>query len=88
MEFKVLKNEKNELEIEFESPDLTFPDLVANTLLENDDVSFAGVKKDHPEIGKPHLIIKTKSKKADTVLKETLDSLNLDLSKLKKLINK
>ena len=70
----ILKDETNELIIEFETQDLTIPDLIASQLLENDDVEFAGVAKEHPEVGKPRLVLKTNKKKAkDTFLKALIE---------------
>jgi DNA-directed RNA polymerase subunit L len=74
MKMNILKDETNELIIEFETQDLTIPDLIASQLLENDDVEFAGVAKEHPEVGKPRLVLKTNKKKAkDTFLKALIE---------------
>ena len=63
---KVIKDEAKELQLEFESGDLTIPDLLAAELRDNEGVEFAGVAKDHPEVGKPLLVIKSKrSAKSD-----------------------
>lgn len=83
MKINILKNESNELVIEFENPDLTLPDLIANELQQNDDVEFAGVGKDHPEVGKPTLTIKTGKKKAKDVLVKALDELDETITELK-----
>jgi DNA-directed RNA polymerase subunit L len=72
MDIKVLKSETKELVIEFDTSDLTMPDLLAAVLLENDDVEFAGVAKDHPETGKPVLTVKTGEKKAVEVVEKAL----------------
>lgn len=64
---KFVKDEAKELQIEFEKGDLTIPDLIAAELLNNEGVEFAGVMKDHPETGKPLLVIKSKHAKNDLI---------------------
>lgn len=85
---KVLKDEKTELMIEFDTKDLTIPDLIAGELLSEDDIDFVGVQKDHPETGNVVLVVKAKKPK-DELLKaiERLDDsfgeLKTQLSKKK-----
>lgn len=88
MEIKVLKNESKELVIEFESSDLTFPDLLAHELLNDSDVSFAGVSKDHPEVGKPTLVIKTSKKSASSALDGAMDRIGKNVKELKSGVSK
>jgi DNA-directed RNA polymerase subunit L len=83
MDITFLKNEQKELVIEFDTADLTMPDLIASVLLENDDVAFAGVAKDHPETGKPKLTLKTTKKKAADVLEKSLESIEERFAALK-----
>lgn len=83
MKINVLKDETNELQIEFETHDVTIPDMIASKLLENDDVAFAGVGKDHPEVGKPKLTIKTNKKKAKDALLKAIEELDEEISSLK-----
>jgi DNA-directed RNA polymerase subunit L len=83
MKINVLKNESNELILEFETGDVTIPDLLANHLLQNEDVEFAGVSKDHPEIGKPKLVIKTNKKKVIPLLLKAIDEIDDNMASLK-----
>ncbi len=83
----VIKNESKELILEFDDGDTTIPDLIAAELQKNSDVSFTGVRKDHPEIGKPQLIIKTEKKKASEALNKALEALDEWISEVKKGIN-
>ena len=83
MKIDVIKDESTELIIDFETNDLTIPDLIASVLQENDDVEFAGVTKEHPEVGKPRLVIKTSKKKAKDVLAKALEQLDDTISELK-----
>ena len=60
MKLNLVKDEDKELAIEFETSDFTIPDLLADELLEDSNVEFAGVAKNHPETGKPILTIRAK----------------------------
>ena len=88
MEIKVLKNESKELVIEFGSSDLTFPDLLAHELMNDDDVSFAGVMKEHPEVGKPTLVIKTGKKSALTALNNAMERVGDSVKEMRSAVSK
>ncbi len=88
MEIKVLKNESKELIIEFESRDLTFPDLLAHELMDDSDVTFAGVSKDHPEVGKPTLVIRTSKKSASSALDSAMERIDGNVKELKSGVSK
>jgi len=86
---KIVKNEGNEIWLEFQSGDLTIPDLIANTLVGRSNVEFAGVRKDHPEVGKPMLVVKTKRNAKEELVKmleeldDSLKNIETQLSKKK-----
>ena len=84
---KVIKNESKELVLEFDDGDTTIPDLIAAELSEMGDVAFTGVTKDHPEVGKPQLVIKTNRKKASEVLEKALENIDAQIDKIKEGIN-
>ncbi len=88
MKMNILKDESKELEIEFETSDLTIPDLLAAELQKNPDVSFAGVIKEHPNVGYPRLVVKSTKKKAGDILEKALEGLSDEFSKLKDSIKK
>lgn len=83
MKTHIMKNEGNELVIEFETDDYTIPDLIASQLLEDDDVEFAGVAKDHPEVGKPRLVVKTGKKKPAVALSKALEVIDDQIAGIK-----
>lgn len=83
MKTHIMKNEGNELVIEFETDDYTIPDLIASQLLEDDDVEFAGVAKDHPEVGKPRLVVKTGKKKPVVALSKALEVIDDQIAGIK-----
>jgi DNA-directed RNA polymerase subunit L len=84
---KFVKNEAKEIQLEFENGDLTIPDLLAAELRANDSVEFAGVMKDHPETGKPLLVIKSK-KSAKSDLLKAIEKLDEEFEDLKDQLSK
>lgn len=84
---KVIKNDAKELRIEFESGDLTVPDLIAGALLKNDSVEFAGVEKEHPEVGRPLLVVKSKRSARGDLLK-AIEGLDEEFEDLKGQLSK
>jgi DNA-directed RNA polymerase subunit L len=69
VKIKVLKDETKELMIEFETKDLTIPDLISNELVNEEETEFAGVSKDHPETGNAVLVLKSKKNAKAELLK-------------------
>jgi len=70
MEVKIIKYEKDELEIELDN--LTVAELLRNLLWQDDSVELAVWKREHP-IKKPHLVLKTKGKDSKKVLLSTIE---------------
>ncbi|MGC8538827.1 MAG: RpoL/Rpb11 RNA polymerase subunit family protein [Candidatus Micrarchaeia archaeon] len=58
MQVKVIEDTKDSLILEIEGADRSAAELVKEKLLENDNVKFAAVVKEHPEVGNPKLVIK------------------------------
>jgi len=88
MEIKVIKNESKELVIEFETKDLTIPDLITAELLTYNGVEFAGVTKEHPEAGNPRLTLKTEKTNAAKVFEKALEKIEENISDIKSKIGK
>jgi len=86
MNVKVIKDEKEELQIEIDN--LTIAELLRSYLWQDESVILAVWKRDHPT-KKPILVIKTKGKSAKKALQDTIDrieSLNAKLiSEFKKI---
>ena len=57
---KVEMKEKHHVEITFVDEDIALVHMIRKLLIENDDVAFAAVLKEHPEVGHPKLIVKVK----------------------------
>ncbi|MEK6906688.1 MAG: RpoL/Rpb11 RNA polymerase subunit family protein [Nanoarchaeota archaeon] len=75
----VLKNSKEELEIELDS--LTLAEILRVYLNKNPSVSFAAWKREHPT-KKPVLLLRVKDKTAKKVLADAVDSITKDLDSI------
>ena len=73
MEVKVLKNEKEYLELEINN--LTIAELIRNELWQDDAVEIAAWKREHPS-KQPVLILKTKGKTAKKVLSDCVERIS------------
>ena len=78
MEVKVLRSEKNEIELEFD--DVTLPEILRVYLNKDSAVTFAAWKKEHATV-KPVLLVKTKSKDAKTVVDSVVKAIIADVEK-------
>lgn len=87
MKINLIRNESKELAIEFETTEFTIPDLLADELLEDPNVEFAGASKDHPETGKPVLVIRGKKDPRASLL-AAIGRIDDNLAKLKSQIPK
>ncbi len=79
MEVKVLRKEKNEIEIEFD--DLTFPEILRVYLNKDSAVTFAAWKKEHSTLN-PVLLVKTKGKEAKAAVDKAIQEITKDLEKV------
>lgn len=82
MKLNLIRNEDKELAVEFDTSDFTIPDLIADELLEDSNVEFAGVSKDHPETGKPVLVIRAK-KSPKASLMDAIERLDKSFGEIK-----
>jgi len=78
MEIKILKEEKNELEIQLDNQ--TIAEIVRVYLNKDDNVEFGAWKREH--YSKPVILrIKTKGKTAKKALKDAISKIRKDLKK-------
>lgn len=78
MEVKVLKKEKNEIEVEFGN--LTFPEILRVYLNKDSNVTFAAWRKEH-STKNPVLLVKTKGKDAKSAIDHAIEKIVKDLEK-------
>jgi len=79
MEMKILRKEKNELEVEFSN--LTFPEILRVYLNKNPAVTFVAWKKEH-STKNPILLIKTNGKDVKSALEHAVKEIVKDLEKI------
>jgi DNA-directed RNA polymerase subunit L len=70
---KILKNEKNHVEIEIENP--TIAELMRSFLWQDETVKFAAWKRDHPTKN-PVLIVKTEGKTAKKAIEDCIERID------------
>lgn len=58
MEVKVDKKDKHHVEITFVGEDIGIVQAIRDLIADNEDVEFAGVVKEHPEIASPKLVLR------------------------------
>lgn len=64
MELKIIEDEPKSMILEFVDADRGIAELIKDKLIKNKNVEFAGVTKEHPEVGQPRLIVKANKPKA------------------------
>jgi DNA-directed RNA polymerase subunit L len=79
MEITILKNSKNEIEIEFDN--LTLAELLRVYLNRDSSVTFAAWKREHPT-EKPKLLVKTEGKTVKKAISDAVDSATKELDKI------
>lgn len=79
MEMNILKDEKNEIEIEIEN--LTIAEILRVYLNKDSAVEFAAWKREHPT-KKPVLSVKTKGKTAKKAVNDAVSAITKELDKL------
>lgn len=79
MEMNILKNEKEEIEIEFEN--LTIAEILRVYLNKDSAVTFAAWKREHLT-KKPILLVKTKGKAAKKAIDDAVSAITKDLDKV------
>ena len=79
MEVKILKEEKDELTVQFDN--LTLAEIVRVYLNKDDSVKFAAWRRDHPS-KPPILNIKTSGKSAKKALQDAISKIEKDTEKI------
>ena len=83
MNIDILHDKKNELEFVLPDESHGFSRLLVDELLKNKDVEVAQYNISHPLIGKPHFLVKTKSKAPKDAVKKALKSIKKELETIK-----
>ena len=88
MKTKILESKKDLLKVEFNKNDEGFLSLIKKYLWQDKATELAGYSIDHPEVGKPVFVLRTKGKAAKLVWNNALDSAKKDLDEVSKDIKK
>ena len=88
MKLRVIKKDKNFLEVVLEGEEHSFPNLLRETLLEDDDVEFASYVIEHPQLGNPKIIVRTKGKTPEAAIKSALKKIEKKASEFGALLKK
>ena len=80
MEIETIKSEKNELRLRFNEIDQGFLSLIKSCLWEDSTTELAGFNIDHPIVGNPTFILKTKGRSAKDVWNKSLERANKQIS--------
>ncbi len=87
MKLTIIEDEPKSLVIEFDGVDRSIPDLIKGKLMESKDVEFVSVVKEHFEVGKPRLVIKS-TKSAKPLVLKAIEGLEDDLKELQSQVPK
>lgn len=78
MEMKIIKDGKDEIELDFD--DVTLPEILRVYLNKDPDVSFVAWKREHPTKN-PVLLVKTKGKTVKKAVNDAVNAITKDLDK-------
>jgi len=82
---EILEDEKERLVILFKNEEQSFLNLLKSKLLEQDEVKFASVEKEHPEINNITFKIITTSANPRKCLEKALDEIEKEIEEIQKL---
>lgn len=81
MELKIIEDEPKSMVLEFVDADRGLAELIKDKLINSKDVEFAGVVKEHPEIGMPRLVVKS-TKNAKTLVIKAVEEVQEEFKEL------
>jgi len=83
VELKINAKSDKYWEVELVGEDRSLPNMIAEALHGNSDVEFAASILEHPTIGSPKIIIRTKNKKAGDALLKAIEEVEEQLKEFK-----
>ncbi|MGC8676298.1 MAG: RpoL/Rpb11 RNA polymerase subunit family protein [Candidatus Micrarchaeia archaeon] len=87
MPISIIEDTPKSLVIEFEGIDRSVAELIASKLSESGAVEFAGVEKEHPETGKPRLVVKAE-KSPRSLVEKAVEQAEKEIEELKQQMGK
>ena len=88
MNVEILKEEKDELKLRFDKKDFGLLNMIKDKLNEQKEVLIASFKVEHPDVGQPEFLLKTKGKDAKKVWNAAVDDISEEIEKLAKELKK
>ncbi len=88
MQLNTIEETKNKLIVELIGDSHTLPNIIKKELWNDKDVVISGYNIEHPLIGKPHIIVQTKSKAPRTALVDAAKRIQKDVEKFKDAFSK
>ncbi|MGC8548019.1 MAG: RpoL/Rpb11 RNA polymerase subunit family protein [Candidatus Micrarchaeia archaeon] len=82
MPISIIEDTPKSLVIEFQGIDRGVAEAIADKLQNAEGIDFAGVEKEHPEIGNPRLVVKA-SKNPKALVSKAIDELLEEVEQLK-----
>jgi DNA-directed RNA polymerase subunit L len=79
MKVNIIEDEPKSFILEFEGADRSIAEIIKDALIDNKDVEFVAVVREHPEIGYPRLVVKT-TKNAASIVTKAVDQVQKDLN--------
>ncbi len=81
MKLNVIEDEPKSMIIEFVDSDRAVAELIKDKLMASSSVEYAGVVKEHPEVGHPRLVVKS-SKSARSLVLKAVEDVQEDIKEL------
>ena len=88
MELKVNAKSDKYWEVELVGEDRSVPSMLTQALHANPDVEFAACVVEHPLVGNPKMVVRTKNKKAADAIEKAVDEVLKQVKEFKTKIKK
>jgi len=88
VELKVHAKNDKYWEVEFIGEDRSIPNMIVEALHENSDVEFAACVTEHPVVGNPKIVVRTKSRTAKNAMEKAADKVDDEVKEFRAKIKK
>ena len=82
MKLNIIEDETKSLIVEFEGADRAVAEMIKDRLLGNKDIEYVAVVKEHPDVGKPRLIVRSESKNAKNLVLKAAEQIQDEIKEL------
>ncbi len=88
MKVELVKKEDNYVELVLTGEDHSVPNALCDIIMQDDDVEFASYVIDHPTVGEPKLMVRTKKKDPLKLISVAAKKLSKEASEIEKAFGK